>query len=397
MDRHMKKLIIIALSLLIAIPCYASQITTNYKLIIPGEGDRDTIEILSNDILSIDQVLGILSADATGYVSSVTEGVASPLVFSGTTAVKITILSADITQAGTIDATQYTKINILSSDVNTNTDNIGIISSDMVASDMILILSSDTGVNASNITTNTTGISIISSDIGGSDMIRILSSDIGILDNKTTIISSDIGASDMIRIISSDLATNITNIATNVTNISIISSDIGASDKIRIISSDVGVLQNTQTIISSDVGDIKIKTTIISSDTGSWGIGTGQPKIQFTILDPENIPAHSRGDKMCPVWTNDTGKTFTVTKIRASSDEDNYSFHLGISSSLTDHSIANQTTMDVVLCDVDGTNVYTDVIETGFDDATVALSQDVLFQHFSGTAGNVKVFLYGGF
>ena len=78
--------------------CSADQITTNYKFIIPSEGSRDVFEILSNDIISIDTVLGILSSDtengiiSSDYVTFRAEAKASPDV---TTGAPILVVSKD--------------------------------------------------------------------------------------------------------------------------------------------------------------------------------------------------------------------------------------------------------------------------------------------------------------
>lgn len=63
----MKKVLyafILCLSLLLTNSLYASQLTTQYNLEIPAEGDFDWISIISKDIISIDTVMGIISNDS---------------------------------------------------------------------------------------------------------------------------------------------------------------------------------------------------------------------------------------------------------------------------------------------------------------------------------------------
>lgn len=57
---------------LFTVPCFASQTTVNYNLVIPAEGDVDWISYLSNDIISIDAILADISGDSSsvGIISS---------------------------------------------------------------------------------------------------------------------------------------------------------------------------------------------------------------------------------------------------------------------------------------------------------------------------------------
>lgn len=299
--------------------------STVFGLAFVTRGTRGWDDRLNLTIASIDKITSILSNDAGSAVLSVTEGVAGPLVIQPITGdVIISIISADISTDGTIDATQYRKINIISNDV-------------------AILFSTQT----------------------------IISNDIADLKIEVTILSNDVQAiSGTVVILSSDVNINTANIATNVTSINILSNDVNA--------------------ISGTV-------VIISNDMGEAGLDTDQPKIQFGITAPNDLATNQRGDQMVPVWVNDSGKTFTVTKIQAFSDKPHYSFHLGITTSLTDFSIANQTTMDVISCDEVGTNISIDTITSGFDDATVATGQYVLFQHFEASADIISVNIYGAF
>lgn len=62
----MKIIINIILCLLLCVGAYASQVTTNYDLVVPAIGDRNWQPIISRDIISIDTILGSISSDIGG-------------------------------------------------------------------------------------------------------------------------------------------------------------------------------------------------------------------------------------------------------------------------------------------------------------------------------------------
>jgi len=58
------KIIIISLVLLLTASfIYAAQTTTNYNMVIPAVGDRGWISYLSEDIISIDSIMNMMSVD----------------------------------------------------------------------------------------------------------------------------------------------------------------------------------------------------------------------------------------------------------------------------------------------------------------------------------------------
>lgn len=98
--------------------------TTTYQL-PPDDGDAG--EQLQTD------GGGALTWEASGAISSVTEGVAGPLVIvPNTGAVTVSIASADATTDGYITGAQYEKIEIISSDSATQDTKLAIISADAV-------------------------------------------------------------------------------------------------------------------------------------------------------------------------------------------------------------------------------------------------------------------------
>jgi hypothetical protein len=127
MDGCMKNRIIIGL-LFIFIPSVllASEMTPNYRLEIPSIGQQDWQAIISNDIMSTDTIMGIMSEDIT---------LGNPILTSNT--LKIQILSNDAVN-------QDTKLAILSNDAVIQNVNLNILSNDAVIQNTkISILSND--------------------------------------------------------------------------------------------------------------------------------------------------------------------------------------------------------------------------------------------------------------
>lgn len=133
----------------------------------------------------------------------------------------------------------------------------------------------------------------------------------------------------------------------------------------------------------------------------SWQGDSGWNKaekkyIQFAIEDAENIPTHAgRSTQSIALYYNDTGKTFHITKIRAMSDEDDYSFILFKSNSSTDIGTANDTQIDVVTCSDNGTGGFYKEIKSGFDSKTIEKDKYLIFEHNSGTSGSVQIIISG--
>lgn len=310
------------LALLLIIPsfCFASQFTTNYRLEIPASGQRDWLPIISNDIISIDSILKIISSNPAS-VTSVTEGVASPLVINPTSgAVVISMLSADETQAGYIDSTQYKKVNILSSDVNNLIVKTNILSNDAILQDnKLTILSNDVnnhwGILTNDAVIQNTKLQILSNDALIQDVklnilstdvnknwsiltsdaviqdnkLQILSNDAILQDNKIQILSNDALIQDVkLSILSSDVNKHWNILTADAivqdTKLQILSNDalvqnnrldilsndaVVQDNKLTILSNDAVIQDNKLTIISNDVGSLKTLTNIISAEVGT--------------------------------------------------------------------------------------------------------------------------------
>ena len=61
----MTRILTVLFTIFIGVNCYAATVTDNYELVIPAEGDRNWQFVLSDDIVSIDRIMGIISDDAT--------------------------------------------------------------------------------------------------------------------------------------------------------------------------------------------------------------------------------------------------------------------------------------------------------------------------------------------
>jgi hypothetical protein len=125
-------------------------------------------------------------------------------------------------------------------------------------------------------------------------------------------------------------------------------------------------------------------------------IGQKTKSIQFALQDPENIDTpDNRASPSTVVWYNDTGFTFNITKIRGMSDGDNYDFVLFESNGADDIGTANDSQIDIVECETDGTGGYYIEITAGFDDSTIANNSYLIWDHNDGVATNVQVYVGG--
>jgi hypothetical protein len=117
--------------------------------------------------------------------------------------------------------------------------------------------------------------------------------------------------------------------------------------------------------------------------------------IAFSIQDPEGLKTHlGRGTKSFPAWYNGTGRTLTITRVRASSDADNYAFSLFKSASFTDLSTANDTLLGTITCADNGSQEFTAEI-TALTVSTIEAGKWLIWEHDSGAADVLTVNLEG--
>lgn len=119
--------------------------------------------------------------------------------------------------------------------------------------------------------------------------------------------------------------------------------------------------------------------------------------ITFSVQDADGIRVHAgRGTRSFPAWANRSGVTFFITRITASSDQDNYSFTLFKSASLADLSTGNDVQLAAITCSTDGTSHFTADISS-FSSAAIETGKWLVWEHTSGTADVVTVTIEGFF
>jgi len=144
--------------------------------------------------------------------------------------------------------------------------------------------------------------------------------------------------------------------------------------------------------ISQDTDDAVIR----AYDDGKQKGIVLDPQFSFIVLDPENVPDHSgRATKSFPVVQNTTSLVYKIDYLYSVADEDNYTFKLFESGGPHDWGTANDSQIDEVVCETDGTSGYYKEIDTGFDDDDIAPGRWLIYEHSSGTAGNVAITVKG--
>ena len=336
---------------------------------------------------------------------------------------EVAVISGDVISLIEVQGIISNEVGIISNDVGVLKSTQEIISYDIgIISDDILdlqsvqsIISYDIGIISNDVADLKEVQGIISNEVG------IISTDVNALQSIQSIISYDVG------IISTDinaLATGVSSVAEGVAGPLVVTPTTGAVT-VTIQSADAATagyisptnfndwqnnrvsqdaVLNTLSVsgtqgtlaVSGDVAtysDLQVAGKI-SADAISFG---NQPTIQFTILEPDVVPIDGgRGDRSCIVWTNDSQYTFTINKIEAFSDSNGYAFDLIKSSSLTDISLGNQTSVDAVSCDTAGTSIFTSS-DTVITTSTIETGKHLIFRHDQQGASNVKVNLYGSF
>lgn len=117
--------------------------------------------------------------------------------------------------------------------------------------------------------------------------------------------------------------------------------------------------------------------------------------LSWSVQDPENVKTHAgRGTKSFAVWLNKTGRTLTLTRVTATSDADNYSFNLFKSASATDLSTGGDSLLALVSCADNGSAEFHAEV-TAFTTNTVEPNKWLIWEHVSGSAESVSIFVEG--
>ena len=138
-----------------------------------------------------------------------------------------------------------------------------------------------------------------------------------------------------------------------------------------------------------------IEGQVLRYNGTTWVNAFTPVSIQFSVQDPDNIKTHGvRATKSALVWFNDTGRTFTISRVLANADVDDYTFLLLKSDSTADTGVTNDVLLVTVPCSTNGTGgFYADL--AAFTVATVEAGKWVIFEHSSGSADTVTVAIYG--
>lgn len=148
---------------------------------------------------------------------------------------------------------------------------------------------------------------------------------------------------------------------------------------------------STEGLLSWDTDDDSVRGY---DGTNQVVVGKTQREIVGVISSPTTLTWTGRANSSVPMWRNTTGFSFIITEIVCHSDTDNYDFNLFESSSDSDLSDENDTLVDLVECDANGTEVYTDS-ETSITHATIENYHVLIFEHSAGSANAVMVTVTG--
>jgi len=144
---------------------------------------------------------------------------------------------------------------------------------------------------------------------------------------------------------------------------------------------------------ANDANDVIIRTSNAAGTT-QYALASSLKVIEFHIENPDDLET---GDTRADQWAkvmNPRGMNFVIMQIFAWSDSDNYDFELYETNSISDFSLANDSLIDTLECDSNGTGVYYD-IEVAFDDNQIAGDSCILFVHKAGTTKKVSVAITG--
>jgi hypothetical protein len=141
---------------------------------------------------------------------------------------------------------------------------------------------------------------------------------------------------------------------------------------------------------ANETNDVTLRTTDAGGDT-QYALAQVIKTFQATIIKPNDLADATRD--LCPIWSNESGMIFTVTKIEAWSSTDNTTLTLMVRDSVG----AGAATVDAVEIASDGTGMYY-TTETTITAATIAANY-LVYIDFDDTddPGWVKVSISGYF
>lgn len=250
---------------------------------------------------------------AAAAITSVSEGVAGPLVIVPTTgAVTVSMQSADTTTSGFVSAINY----------NTWT-------SDRVSGDVVKSVTEGVaGPLAVTATGQNSTVSIQSADATTAGYISAA--------NYNTWTNDRVSADTLKNFVSHDTLTTIVSVdvATLYMRTAILSNDAVTQD-------------NKITIISADVGDLKSKTAIISNDIADVKV----EQKSMTLVEPDQIATVTRDLVMFPIDSYNYPSGITVLKVGASASASTTASYSINSWDTSDWTTAQRVTVDSIFID----------------------------------------------
>jgi hypothetical protein len=114
---------------------------------------------------------------------------------------------------------------------------------------------------------------------------------------------------------------------------------------------------------ANEAGDLTIR---VFDGTNTVAIARKLECIDVTVVKPQDMADAVRD--LFPVWSNNTGMTFTITEIKAWSSTDDTTLNVEV---VTDTNFGSPALVDAIEIATNGTSVFTDV-ETTISDATIA-------------------------
>jgi hypothetical protein len=156
-------------------------------------------------------------------------------------------------------------------------------------------------------------------------------------------------------------------------------------------------LRRIKDALGTELSQIEADIDDIEDALGTLVPASGPRTVSFVVQDPDGTKVHGgRGTRSFCAWLNDTDSTFTLSRVRAVSDADDYVFVLFKSASTTDISVGSDVQLASVTCADDGTSGFTANVTT-FDAATVESGKWIIWEHSSGSADSVSVMIEGNF
>ena len=141
---------------------------------------------------------------------------------------------------------------------------------------------------------------------------------------------------------------------------------------------------------ANEPNDVTLRTADTGGDT-QYALAQVQKSVQATVITPNDLADGTRD--CCPIWSNETGMTFTITKIEAWSDTDDTTLNVEV----YDSTFGNNATVDALEIAGDGTANYY-VTETTITAATIAANYIIALDFDdTDTPGWVKVSICGYF